>query len=478
MSLRFFLPRASGLAVLLLAALIPARADIQQTRQRKLPADRALLNLPPNGVGQTVQVNVGSQVDITLEAHGQVGKSIEFIVRDQPAHGTLTDLHLLSRNTASITYTQDPGDPAENDQFTYAVQARGSVVSAATAVPIQIVPLPARLTAMPAELDFGAVDVGRTSRAQVTIENTGGSPAVGELMPPSPWVVDGSPGYRLGKGEKQTFQLVFTPGSGRVFEDEVVLGNMASQRVRLVGSGIGKEIVLKAVATDANGNPITPSAVSASSSRNGSQDAAVAKQSDGSINSGHVGRPEAGPDSPAPTPYAGGGMAAVSAPYAASRDPAILNEAGVDHLESRWSDAHSLKIAWKTPDPTPKSYRVELRYLSQDSDHKLVIDWRSYAKLEVQPAARETTAILTGLPAGTRQTLRVVALDARGRAAAPSREIQVEMAQGTDWLRITPLRLMLVALATCLVLLWRRKRETQQILRSISDSRSPAESYS
>lgn len=484
MSLRFFLPRAStpgatwAAAALLLAAAVSVRADIQQTRQRKLPANRALLSLPPNGVEQTVQVNVGSRVDITLEAHGQVGKTIAFIVRDQPAHGTLTDLHMLSRNTASITYAQDPGDPAESDQFTYAVQARGSVVSAPTAVPIQIVPLPARLVATPPELDFGAVDVGKTSRAQVTIENTGGSPATGELMPPPPWVVDGPPGYKLGKGEKQTFQLVFAPGTGRVFEDEVVLGNTASQRVRLIGAGIGQEVVLKTVATDANGSPVASAAANAVSRQDAALQDATAGKANGAANGAASAR-TAGmlPASPAPTPFAGSGAVSATVPYAPQHDPAFLNEAGVEKLESRWSDAHSMKLAWKTPDPAPKSYRVELRYLSQDSDHRLVIDWRAYAKAEFQPAAHETTALLTGLPAGTRQTVRVVAVDARGRAAAPSREIQVEMAQGVDWLRITPLRLMLLALAVCLVMLWRRKRETRQILQSISESRSPAETY-
>lgn len=483
MSLRFFLPRAASraavltAAALLAAALVPARADIQQTRQRQLPANRALRELPPSGVEQTVQVNVGSRVDITLEAHGQTGKTIEFIVRDQPAHGTLSDLHLLSRNTALITYAPDPSDPAESDQFTYAVQARGSVVSAATAVPIQIVPLPARLIATPATLDFGAVEVGQTSRAQVTIENTGGSLARGELMPPPPWVVDGSPGYKLGKGEKQTFQLVFKPGFGRVFEDEVVLGNQAGQRVRLVGAGLGEPIVFKMVATDANGNPIAPlPGESAAAGQNALPEAGNAKLA-GSEAAAPSSR-EAPPALSGPTPFAGGGATTGAAPYAATRDPAIFNEAGVEKVESRWSNAHSLKLAWKTPNPPPKSYRVELRYLSQDPDHKLVIDWRSYAKVECQPGARESVAVLTGLPAGTRQTARVVAVDSRGRAAPPSREVQVEMAPGADWLRITPLRVMLAALAVCLVMLWRRKRETRLLLQSISEARAPAETYS
>ncbi len=463
MSRRFSLSHA--VAGLLLAGLAPVHADIQQTRQRKLPVNRALRNLPPNGVEQTVQVNVGSRVDITLEAHGQAGKSITFIVRDQPAHGTLTDLHMLSRNTASITYAQDPSDPADSDQFTYAVQAPGSVVSAATAVPIQIVPLPPRLVASPAELDFGAVDVGRTSRAQVTITNEGGSPAKGELMPPSPWAVEGSAEYKLGKGERQTFQLVFTPGLGKVFEDEVVLGNMASQRVRLVGTGIGKEVVLKTVGTDANGNPVAKGAPVVG---------AVAREA--SVSKPAPANP-ASAAAPGPTPYASTGASSVTVPYAAARDPAILNEVGVEKVELRWSDAHGMKLAWKTPQPPPKSYRVELRYLSQDPDHKLVVDWRSYAQVEFQSTTGETAVILRGLPAGIRQTVRVVAVDSRGRAAAPSPWIQVEMTPGTNWLRITPLRVMVAALIVCLVMVWRRKRETRLILNSISESRAPAETY-
>lgn len=490
MSLRFFLPPArrfsvAGMAAaLLLTSLAPVRADIQQARQRRLPANRSLRDLPPNGVEQTVQVNLGGRVDITLEAHGQTGKTIEFILRDLPLHGTLTDLRPLTRNSAAVTYVQDPGDPAENDQFTYAVQARGSVVSAATAVPIQIIPLPPRLIATPAALDFGVVDVGGTSRAQVTIENQGGSVAAGRLLPPSPWVIEGSPDYRIAPGEKRTFQLVFTPGFGKVFEDEVVLGNLASQRVRLVGTGIGREAPLKLAAADAGGNPVEARGAG-STGRVALGDLGSASAARSVASGGRAGAPggaaaagsPGNPAGPAPTPFAASPTVLPGAPNPAGRDPAILNDAGVEKLEVRWSDAHGMKIAWKTPSPPPKGYRVELRYLSLDPDHNLVVDWRSYARVEFTTAAGETAAVLCGLPSGTRQTVRVVAVDGQGRAAAPSSFVQADLAPGANWLRITPLRLMLMALAVCLALIWRRKRETRLILQSISDARTPAQSY-
>lgn len=484
MSWRFFSrPAVPGLAAaLLLAGGGLARADIQQTRQRRQPLDRALRNLPPNGVEQpATEVNAGGQVEITLQARGQEGKTIEFIIRDRPAHGTLSDLRLLSRNTAAITYAQDPGDLAERDEFTYAVQARGSVVSAPTTVPIRIVPLPARLVATPAGLDFGAVEVGGASRAQLTLENQGGSPAVGQLMPPAPWVVEGTAEYRLAKGERQTFQLVFTPGFGRVFEDEVVLGNRGGQQVHLVGTGIAKDGAgRRTTATDAAGNPLTPAGApgapgpdSANGNPGGRGAAAVAAVG--------ANPPYALPAAPVAPDYGPGGEArggSVGTPVAANRDPAIFNEAGVIKVERRWNDAHNIKLAWKTPEPAPKTYRVELRQLSIDPDTKrLLIDWRAYAQIEYQPGARETTAILHGLPGATRQTIRVVAVDGRNRAAAPSAWVQVDLPPGADWFRVTPLRVLLLALAGCVVLLIRRKRETRLILSEMTASRASAESF-
>jgi hypothetical protein len=463
--------RCLPVVLLALATMTVAHADIQQAKPRRnLPKGKEFRELPANAVPQAAQVDAGGEVEITLQARGQEGKSIAFLPRDLPAHGSLTNLHSLTRNTAAVTYVQNPGDDAASDQFTYSVQANGTLVSAPVTVDIEIIAPPPRVAVSPGELDFGAVNLGETSRARITLENRGGGLAVGQVQPPAPWVVEGSPEYRLAKNARQTFQLVFRPGIDRVFDDEIYLGRDADQHARLVGTGVGTGEEGKAIASTSSGRAIDPSALpaysppvlhigeEAPSARNGAAAGSSTSRTASGAAEGAAGssRPNLAPGEQFTNPAF-----------------ATLNEAGVDRVQLRWRDSRSMKIAWKTPEPKPKNYRVELRYLSIESGGgDLQIDWRPYAKTEIQIDKGETVATLRGLPPGTRQTLRVVAVDSRGRFAAPSAMIQVEMLPGSNWWRITPLRVLCLALAVCLGLLWRRRQQEKEILQEIDDARA------
>ena len=57
------------------------------------------------------------------------------------------------------------------------------------------------------------------------------------MSPPPPWRIDGSQSYRLRRGERQTFTLVFQPAAAGRFIGELRFGAGANQTVLLSGIG-------------------------------------------------------------------------------------------------------------------------------------------------------------------------------------------------------------------------------------------------
>ncbi len=151
--------------------------------------------------------------------------------------------------------------------------------------------------------------------------------------------------------------------------------------------------------------------------------------------------------------------------------PVVLNEAGVDALLARGHGRTQLEIAWKEPQPKPNKYRVELRYLSLDADDNLRVSWQPYAKVEYQLKDGLMTAKVRDLPAGTNQSVRVVAIDSGGRFAAPSRMLEFSLDQPVRWWRLSLLQWLFIALIICAGLLLRRRIENRHILEQIDEDR-------
>ena len=469
----------AGLAALVLAA--PGlRADIQQPPRAHAPGERRLqrrANAPAAGLPGDAQVAQGGSVPIILHASGQEGKSIDFQIRVPPAHGTLSGAPVrLARDRVSVLYVQNPGDDVTDDEFTFSVQAPGSELSAPETVHVRIMPAPAVLVASPLELDFGAVKAGDTARGELTLENRGGSEANGQVNPPTPWFVDGSPDYHLARGASQTFQLVFRPKDEQVFADMLHFnGESADGGVRLVGTGLvepGKSNVTH-LAGATTGNP---------------PDAAAS--GNGALTVSPVVSVSPAPSAPpAPTPAtasvaARDPLAAVTTGGSnekgvAGYDPTFgltdrtqvpLNEAAVKQVSVRGVSASTVDLAWKPPTPRPASYRVEIRYVTVEDD-KIQVEWRPYALVEVNAGKDEVTAHLRGLPSTLLQMIRVVAVDSAGRLASPSPMYTVQMKTPSTRWNVTPLKVLIALLILCGGLAVRKRWEDQQILREIDESR-------
>ena len=231
------------LCLLVLLSGAVARGDIQKSSKTASQGEHARRQEgpPPSAVAGKTSVDLDGSVEIVLQAHGGESQEIDFLLRQPPTHGTLAGPpRQLTRNTASVTYVHRAGDGTQGDVFTFAVQVLGGRVSAAEPVVIGVTDSAPELVATPTELDFGAVDAGDTSRAEITLENRGGGLTAGELVPPAPWEVEGSPGYRLARGERRTFPLVFRPVRNGSFSETVRLSGPGGGRsVHLLGIGLG-----------------------------------------------------------------------------------------------------------------------------------------------------------------------------------------------------------------------------------------------
>lgn len=480
MRLRLFRRAVLVLCGSMLAGGAAGRADIQNPGRSSFPGERSVNRQgekPPNAVAVTTGVVQGGTVTVVLRARGHSGEMVDFLLRTPPEHGTLDGApHQLTLSSASVTYTPRPGDDAQEDSFTYAVQTRSSPVSAEARVVVRIQEPPPALAFSPAELDFGTVKAGESTRAEVTLTNQGGGEATGRLDPPAPWVVEGPTSYRLLRGASQTFTLVFKPFDEHAYTDALHLRYETGGGVRLVGTGLGGKVAGAPVGAPVGtlaGGPSSPGSAPGADDTPASLPPVAA---DGS----RPGQDPGAPVSVASLPvgagvthlepsFAGGGMPSMpSATDAAGADP---EGDGVSSFNIVARGRTTLDLNWRALSPPPKSYRVELQHLSLDPDGKLIVEWLPYARVEFTTAHGFVNARLSGLSPDSQEWVRIVAVDLNGQLTTPSPMRVVYTLPPATWWRPTPLKVLFALLLLCGGLVLRNRLEVNQILREIDDPR-------
>ena len=465
---------------LTLAGPVASRADIQSPGRSSFPGERGVNrqgDRPPNAVPTTAGVVQGGTVTIILRARGHSGEMVDFLIRTPPEHGTLDAApRQITLSSASITYTPRPGDDALEDSFTYAVQTRNSPVSAEARVVVRIQEPPPSLACSPAELDFGTVKAGESTRAEVTLTNQGGGEATGRLDPPAPWVVDGPASYRLPRGASQTFALVFKPFDEHTYAEALHFRYETGGGVRLVGTGFGGKVPGKP--TDSGGALAGgPAALRPGlAGGDGTAGALTPMAADGSHRSSDPGAPVpvAGSTNHVnttpgePLLESGGGP---TMPLTTDLTGVESDGDGVPAFNILARGRTTLDLSWRALTPPPKSYRVELRYLSLDSDDKLIVQWQPYARVEFTTAHGFVNARLTGLPPDSQECVRIVAVDTAGRLATPSPLRVVYTLPAATWWHLTPLKVLFALLLLCGGLVLRNRLEVRQVLRELDESR-------
>jgi hypothetical protein len=173
---------------------------------------------PPPPMPQTQNVGTfrGRPVEIPLRAIGRAPTQLKFLIRKPPKHGRLGQIQFTSRKTAVVTYYHDEKSAVTYDSFTYAVQGVGTPVSAPATVHIAISEEPPALSVVHA-LDFGQVWVGQKRTEELVIRNTGGGSLAGRIVVSEPWMILGSPEYRLGRKEEKKVLVQFAPSDAGEF---------------------------------------------------------------------------------------------------------------------------------------------------------------------------------------------------------------------------------------------------------------------
>lgn len=190
---------------------------------------------PPQPVAVKVKARRDEATPIPLRIFGTRNQTLTFLVRKPPAHGKLGAPEKLGAESAVVRYSP-PGDrTVTRETFTYAVRSAEGV-SAPVEVTIEIVDLPAELTA-PAELRFGSVLTGTETAQTFELLNRGGDPAEGEIQVDAPWRIDGSARYQLETGGRKFVRVIFAPTSPGQFEAELRYSSEAQRVTTMYGEG-------------------------------------------------------------------------------------------------------------------------------------------------------------------------------------------------------------------------------------------------
>ncbi|MEY4483705.1 MAG: hypothetical protein RL693_1157 [Verrucomicrobiota bacterium] len=172
----------------------------------------------------------GQSVDIELVAAVGSLKQPDFIIRQQPEHGTLSNLrpHLKESNKAIIAYTHAGMNEALADKFTYACRIDGGPMSAPAVVTLSGQRMEPKISLVNTP-SFAKIFAGGESSSSVFLKNEGTAPYLMNIAWPEGWV--GPPSIDVPIGKTVEIQIFFRPkkvGEFR-FEGELQKGVPSSK---------------------------------------------------------------------------------------------------------------------------------------------------------------------------------------------------------------------------------------------------------
>lgn len=381
-----------------------SRSVLLLTVTATLRAQLPVFEAPPTAMTQSVEVADGGRIDIRLATTGApAGKTLDIQIRLRPTKGRLDPVQVsVAGDGGTVAYTHNPSSGAGYDTFTYTVQRAGGPVSPPATVSVRIFESPSQLAVAMTRLDFGAVSPGDVgTRQSLVLANLGGGVSEGWLSPPPPWRVEGSQSYRLGRGERQSFTLVFQPTAAGKFTGELRFGAGANQTALLSGIGIAPQRM-----DPADGpRPLPPNPAQQDAPPGPAQSPAEPRASDADANMDGLG---GGPSSFAEWfPRESGG------------------EMPISRVEALVADDANVVLLWPAPTPPAAAYRVEMRR-SVTTARKLEVTWVPVAaSFETPPGEASMVARIHSLGGGRTHCLRVVALNDEGQLRGYSASLDV-----------------------------------------------------
>jgi hypothetical protein len=227
---------AAGLAWLLAACVATgmARADVTtKPEEKKKKKDPEVLIPEVRDMAATFVA--GKSVNIELSASTSSLRPLEFLIRQQPANGTLSAprSHPRETNKCIVTYVHRGGDAPLSDRFTFACRVDGGPVSAAAAVTLTGQRFEPRLEVV----DYMAVDkvfIGGEAAIRFVVKNGGAADFAADIPWEEPW--DGPARIELKAGETGRYAVHFRPAKPGVYRMEKLLQpGVAGSKLPLYG---------------------------------------------------------------------------------------------------------------------------------------------------------------------------------------------------------------------------------------------------
>lgn len=191
---------------------------------------------PPAPISARVRGYSNEVLTIVLQARGRIEEPLQFLIRKNPAKGSLSEIRRTGPKTAEVDYRPAADAPTGQFYFTFAAQSVDSPVSAPARIDIEINRRPAALEFAP-QLDFGEVALGDSARVNFIISNTGGLPAILGIAPQPPWHLPEPAPDRVDAGKQVVITFIFEPQQTGAFSERLVITPDKSRFAVLRGTG-------------------------------------------------------------------------------------------------------------------------------------------------------------------------------------------------------------------------------------------------
>jgi len=191
---------------------------------------------PPTPIAARVRGYSSEAVTIVLQARGRIEEPLQFLIRKNPAKGSLSEIRRTGPKTAEVDYRPAADAPTGEFFFTFAAQSVDSPVSAPARVDIEINRRPAALEFAP-QLDFGEVALGDSARVNFIISNTGGLPAILGIAPQPPWHLPEPAPDSVDARKQVVITFIFEPQQTGAFSERLVITPDKSRFAVLRGTG-------------------------------------------------------------------------------------------------------------------------------------------------------------------------------------------------------------------------------------------------
>ena len=193
-------------------------------RPKKDPEDKKKdkrFDFLPEARPGTATFVAGTSVDIELAASVGSLRSVEFIIRQQPANGTLSAIrpHPRETNKAIVTYTHRGPDAPLADSFSYACRLDGAEWSASANIVLNGSRREPRIEVVNAP-QFGRVFLGSQATARVFLRNTGEADFKSDLKWPEPFI--GPSHLEVLRGSTAEFEVMARPTRTGEFRHDLV----------------------------------------------------------------------------------------------------------------------------------------------------------------------------------------------------------------------------------------------------------------